>query len=501
MSAFCQISGLILIAIENFWILPHFILCMSRVVKKVSCELNFWHKSKFLDFAKFHPSQVRSGQNLDCKPNFQCDWKYLDFAIFHPSTRIKISSLAGQGWSNCWFQVKFTKRLKISGLCQILSFAGLEWSKIYFLSQIFNTNQNFSRFCQISSFAGSEWSTLLFFSQICSVTENFWILPNFILYMSRVVKTLNFGLNFDCNWKFLNFTTFHPLHVQSGQKYQLWAKFLTRIKISWFAKFHPSQVRSGPNLDCKPNFQRDWKYLDFVICHPSQVWSGQKSIFWAKFSTQIKIFLDFVKFHPLLVQSGQHSHFLAKFAAWLKISGFCQISSFACPEWSKLSILGLILIAIENFWILPHFILCMSRVVKNVSFELNFWHESKFLDFAKFHPSAGQEWSKSWFQAEFSTRLKISGFCHWFHPSQVWSGQKSHFWAKFSTQIKIFLDFVKFLSLLVCQIPEWAKLSFLSQIFNSDWKFLDCCQISTFACPEWSKLSILGLIFIAIENF
>ena len=101
-------------------------------------------------------------------------------------------------------------------------------------------------------------------------------------------------------------------------------------------------------------FNATEKYLDFAKFHPSQVWSGQKSIFWARFSAQIKIFLDFVKFHPLLAQSGQHSHFLAKFSAWLKISGFCQISSFACPEWSKLSILGLILIAIENFWILPH---------------------------------------------------------------------------------------------------------------------------------------------------
>ena len=376
MSAFCQISGLILIAIENFWILPHFILCMSRVVKKVSCELNFWHKSKFLDFAKFHPSQVRSGQNLDCKPNFQCDWKYLDFAIFHPSqvwsghklsiwawfllrlkisefyqlssftcpqfwakflTRIKISSLAGQGWSNSWFQVKFTKRLKISGLCQILSFAGLEWSKIYFLSQIFNTNQNFSRFCQISSFAGSEWSTLLFFSQICSVTENFWILPNFILCMSRVVKTLNFGLNFDCNWKFLNFTTFHPLHVQSGQKCQLWAKFLTRIKISWFCKISS--------------------------------FAGQE---WSK------------------------SRLQAEFSARLKISGFCHMSSFAGLEWSKIWFLSQIFNTNQNFsGFCQIFILCWFRVGNTLIFEPNFQHDWKFLDCSKFlplHVQSGQNY-------------------------------------------------------------------------------------------------------------
>ena len=122
----------------------------------------------------------------------------------------KISSLAGQEWSNSQFQAKFSTRLKISGFCQISSFAGLEWSKIYF-----------------------------------------------------------------------------------------WAKFSTQIKIFLdFAKFHPLQVRSSQTLDLKPNFQRNWKFLDFAKFHPSQVWSGQKSHFWAKFSTQIKIFLDFVKFHP-----------------------------------------------------------------------------------------------------------------------------------------------------------------------------------------------------------
>ena len=239
-------------ATENFWILPNFILRMSPVVKNDCFELNFWHESK-------------------C---WLC----------------KMSSFAGQEWSNSLFQAKFSKRLKISGFCQISSFAGLEWSKIYFLSQIFNTNQHFSRFCQISSFAGSEWSTLSFFSQICSVTENFWILPNFIHCMSRVVKTLNFVLDFDCDWKFLNFTTFHPLHVQSGQKCQLWAKFLTRIKISWFCKISS--------------------------------FTGQE---WSK------------------------SWLQAEFSMRLKISGFCQISSFTGLEWSKISFLSQIFNTNQNF--------------------------------------------------------------------------------------------------------------------------------------------------------
>ena len=300
-------------ATENFWILPNVILRMLPVVKSVSFELNFWHESK-------------------------CN----------------MSSFAGQEWSNSLFQAKFSTRLKISGFCQISSFAGLEWSKIYFLSQIFNTNQNFSRFCQISSFAGSEWSALSFFSQICSVTENFWILPNFILCMSRLVKNVSCELNFWHESKFLD-----------------------------FPKFHPLQVRSGQNLDCKPNFQRDWKYLDFAIFHPSQVWSGQKSDFWAKFSTQIKIFLDFVK---ILSFAGSE---------WVTLSFLSQIFNttenfwivpnfiFCMSRVVELLILGLILIAIENLWILPHFILCMSRLVSQ----------------------------KCLFLAKFSTRLKISWFC------------------------------------------------------------------------------------------
>ena len=97
-SVFCQFSSFtglewtkfailiqILTGTKNYSILPNFILHMYWVVKNVSFELNFRHKSKFLDFAKFHSSQVRIGQTLHFKPNFQHDWKFLDFAKFHPS--------------------------------------------------------------------------------------------------------------------------------------------------------------------------------------------------------------------------------------------------------------------------------------------------------------------------------------------------------------------------------------------------------------------------------
>ena len=180
---------------QNFWILPNFIIGMSQVVKTLNFGLDFYCDWKFLNFTNFHLSHVLNGQKCQFWAKFL--------------TRIKISSLAGQGWSNSWFQVKFTTRLKISGLCQIPSFAGLEWSKISFLSQIFNATENFlilpnfylcmsrvvktinfglnfliSEFYQISSFACPKWSKMYVLSQIFNTTQNFWILPNFILCRS-----------------------------------------------------------------------------------------------------------------------------------------------------------------------------------------------------------------------------------------------------------------------------------------------------------------------------
>ena len=153
------------------------------------------------------------------------------------------------------------------------------------LSQIFNATQS------VWSLPG--FVKNLFFEpnfQYCqSTTQNFWILPNFIVGMSRVVKTLNFGLDFYCDWKFLNFTSF---------ELNLWQE----------SKFHHWQVRGGQTLDFKLNLQRDWKYLDFA---KFRSFAGLEwSKIWARFSMQ------------------------------LKISSLCQNSTFACPEWSKLSILG-----------------------------------------------------------------------------------------------------------------------------------------------------------------
>ena len=123
----------------------------------------------------------------------------------------------------------------MSAFCQISAFTGPEWSKITILIQILNGTENF-RFCQIPSLAGPEWSKISFLNQIFKTTQNFWMLSNFFLHRSRVVKSLNFGPNVWRIWKFLDFAKFNPSHVLSLQKCQFWAKFLTWIKISWFYK-------------------------------------------------------------------------------------------------------------------------------------------------------------------------------------------------------------------------------------------------------------------------
>ena len=165
----------------------------------------------------------------------------------------------------------------MSAFCQISAFTGPEWSKITILIQILNGTENF-RFCQIPSLAGPEWSKISFLNQIFKTTQNFWMLSNFFLHRSRVVKSLNFGPNVWRIWKFLDFAKFNPSHVLSLQKCQFWAKFLTWIKISWFCK---------------------------ISSFAGQEWSN--------------------------------SWFQAKFSTRLKISGFCQISprggGGALPLW------------------------------------------------------------------------------------------------------------------------------------------------------------------------
>ena len=106
----------------------------------------------------------------------------------------------------------------------------------------------------------------------------------------------------------------------------------------------------------------------------------------------------------------------AKFSTRLKISGFCQISSFADSEWLKLSILIKILNATKNFWILQNFLLRISLVVRNVSFLTNFQRNSKFPDFAQF-----QMW-------ELIKMLKFE--CKMSSQSKCWNLSEKGSWSK-----------------------------------------------------------------------
>ena len=92
---------------------------------------------------------------------------------------------------------------------QISSFAGLEWLKISFLSQIFNTNQNLSGFCQILSFAGllrgekcqfwAKFSTWIKISGFCQVSSFEDPECSIMLILSQIFKAENFS-------------KFHPSH-------------------------------------------------------------------------------------------------------------------------------------------------------------------------------------------------------------------------------------------------------------------------------------------------
>ena len=72
---------------QNFWIYQISSFAGLLSSQKGSFEPNFQCDSKCLDFAKFQPSQVQSGQNINFEPNFKQDWKFLDFAKIRPQVR------------------------------------------------------------------------------------------------------------------------------------------------------------------------------------------------------------------------------------------------------------------------------------------------------------------------------------------------------------------------------------------------------------------------------
>ena len=225
--------------------------------------------------------------------------------------------------------------------------------------------------------------------------------------------------------KFKDFAKFHPLNIQGGQKFQFRAKFSACLKISGFCQFSSFACLqwSGLKSQFSAKFLKWLKILDFDKCHPLQVWSGKKTQFWAKFSTR---FLDLAFFPPPQVCSGQKSQFWSKFSKWFKISGLCQISAFAGPEWSK-----------TQFWV------------------------------------------------KFSKWLQISGFCQ----MSSFAGPE---WSEISTLSQIFqmTQILGFLSnLILCRSGVVKNLIFWAK-FSKWLKVSGFYQISYFADPRWSEISI-----------
>ena len=244
------ISSQIFNVTENFWILPNFILHRSGVVKNLIFEPNFQHKSKFFwILSNFILPGLLSGEKCQFWAKFQQLSKFLDFAKFHPS---KIQS--GQ---KCQFWAKFSRRLKISGFSQISSFAGPEWSNSQF-------KPNFHRDWKFLNFAKLHLSHVLsgqkcqFWAKFSTWLKYVSILPKLSLPRSRVVKNVNFDPNLKRNWKFLDFAKFHPLQADRGQKCLFWAKFSTWLKnVCILPNFSLPRSRVVKNVNFDPNFNWD----------------------------------------------------------------------------------------------------------------------------------------------------------------------------------------------------------------------------------------------------
>ena len=204
-----------------------------------------------------------------------------------------------------------------------------------------------SGYCQISSSAGPSQKCQIF-SQIFNTTPNFWMLSNFILRRSRVVKSLNFEPNVWRNWKFLDCAKFHPLHVVSSQNVSFELVFDTNQNFLILQNFILSRSGvvklsiSSQIFNATENF---WILPNFILCRSAVV---KNCFFEPNFQHKSKFFLILQNF--ILCRSGV----------------------------VKLSISSQIFNATENFWILPNFILHRSGVVKNLIFEPNFQHKSKF---------------------------------------------------------------------------------------------------------------------------
>ena len=258
------------------------------------------------------------------------------------------------------------------------------------------------------------------------MTQNFWILPNFILCRSGLVRNLNIVPNFQNNSEFLHFAKIHPSHIRGGQKSQFWAKFsaseisilsqiLNASQNFWILQLFSlcrSEVSKITILSQIYKMTENSWILPKFILRTSRV--SEISILSQIFSvTQNFWILPSVIFCRPRVVKNLNFEPHAKFSKWLKISGFWQISSFAGSEWSEISIWSQIfkMTQISRFFQISSFAGSEWLEISILSHMPHFQNDSKFLDFDKFYPLQVRSGKKSQFWAKFSKRLKICVFC------------------------------------------------------------------------------------------
>ena len=166
-------------AFENFWILPNLIL---HVLSLQKCQ--FW--AKFLTWIKI-------------------------------SWFCKISSFAGQEWSNSQFQAKFSTRLKISGFCQISPWILPNLPCRGGHSHYGGGAEVRLQRLPIFSAAVTQWPIfLLIVSAVTKRPHIFWwnvgssiaLTQRPPIFCIRLPQEATFCFNFSTNWSFLPFSTF-----------------------------------------------------------------------------------------------------------------------------------------------------------------------------------------------------------------------------------------------------------------------------------------------------
>ena len=81
-------------------------------------------------------------------------------------------------------------------------------------------------------------------SQIFNATENIWILPNFILRRSGVVKNLFFEPDFQGGSKFLDLAKFHLSQVPRNQNFSRFCQISSFAGSEWSTLSFFSQIFS-----------------------------------------------------------------------------------------------------------------------------------------------------------------------------------------------------------------------------------------------------------------